>query len=226
MRKWIRWADQKVNHFQQKEMWHYKQNYDKCRRPVALKEVDTVLDHATTFKGWKKIQNQWENREYVVEWWPYPNLSVDVVHPRDGEGCSQTLHRNYLLPISNNLQQVGDDENPVTEVEPIDRPTPVPPADSELLANGLTESQPESLPSSLPKQHKLVDLELTGLAASCIMSDESQAGQGQSAPLRYSAHTIRNQVPWKYWNFILQWNNTLLVPLMYGTVSTLVCALW
>ena len=33
---------------------------------------------------------------------PYPNLPVYVVCPRDGEGCSQTLHRNYLLPINSN----------------------------------------------------------------------------------------------------------------------------
>ena len=32
------------------------------------------------------MQDRWENREYVVEKWPYPNLPVYVVHPRDGEG--------------------------------------------------------------------------------------------------------------------------------------------
>ena len=45
------------------------------------------------------------NREYVVEKQPYPNLPVYVVCPRDGEGCSQTLHGNYLLPINSNLGQ-------------------------------------------------------------------------------------------------------------------------
>ena len=59
-----------------------------------------MLVHVTAFKGWHKIQNRWENREYVVEWKPYPNLPVYVVCPRDGEGHSWTLHRNYLLPIS------------------------------------------------------------------------------------------------------------------------------
>ena len=38
--------------------------------------------------------------EYVVEWQSYPNLPVYVVYPIDGEGCSYTLHRNYLLAIS------------------------------------------------------------------------------------------------------------------------------
>ena len=61
------------------------------------------------------------------------------MHSRDGEGCSWTLHRNYLLPISNNLEHVGD-ENSVVGIEPIDKPIPMPHAESELPANGLTES--------------------------------------------------------------------------------------
>ena len=115
-----------------KEVWCHKHNYDRHGRTVASREGDTVLVHVTAFKGRHKIQNQWESREYVVEWWPYPNLPVYMVCPRDGEGCSWTLHRNYLLPISNNLEQAGD--------EPIYQLTLVPPADSGLLANRLTES--------------------------------------------------------------------------------------
>ena len=57
-----------------------------------------VLVCVTTFKGHHKMQDRWENREYVVKKQPYPNIPVYVVCPRDGEGCSQTLHRNYLLP--------------------------------------------------------------------------------------------------------------------------------
>ena len=76
---------------------------DKCSRAMALKAGDTVLVHVTAFKGQHKIQNRWENREYVVEWWPYPTLQVYVECPRDGKSAAQTLHRNYLLPISNNL---------------------------------------------------------------------------------------------------------------------------
>ena len=64
-----------------------------------------VLVHVTSFKCRHKMQDRWENREYVVEKQPYPNLPVYVVHPRDEEGCSQTLHRNYLLPISSNMEQ-------------------------------------------------------------------------------------------------------------------------
>ena len=90
---------------------------------------DTVLVHVTTFKGRHKMQNRWENSEYVVEKRPYPDLPVYVVCPRDGEGCSQTLHRNYLLPISSNM---GQDETgePEDRVENDTAPTPVPSVDS------------------------------------------------------------------------------------------------
>ena len=56
------------------------------------------------------MQDKWENREYVTEKQSYPNVPVYVVCLRDGEGCSQTLHRNYLLPISSNLEQGKKDE--------------------------------------------------------------------------------------------------------------------
>ena len=219
----IRWAHQKADQLQQKEAQHHNLNYDKCSRAVALKEGETDLVHVTTFKGQHKIKNWWENRKYVVEWWPYPNLSVYVVCLRDGEGCSQTLHRNYLLLISNNLQQVGDEDS-VAGFEPFDKPTSVPPADSGLLADRPSESQ--SLPSSLPKQHELVNLELTRSATSGTASDESQAGQDQPAPLRWSACTMRNPLPGRYQNFTLQQNNTTPGAFDVRGVSTLVCTLW
>ena len=79
---------------------------------MALEVGDTVLVHVTAFKGHHKMQDRWENREYVVEKQPYPNVQVYVVCPRDGEGCSQTLHRNYLLPINSNIEQ-GKMDKPV-----------------------------------------------------------------------------------------------------------------
>ena len=80
-------------------------------------------------------------------------MPVYVVHPRDRKGCSQTLHSNYLLPISINFGQ-EEDENVAGGVGPKDEPTPVPQVHSELLVNGSTESQLESLPNLLPKQHE------------------------------------------------------------------------
>ena len=95
----------KPNLFQQKELQCHKQNYDKHIKAVSLRMRDTVLVHSTAFRARHKIQIRLENRKYVVEWQPYPNLPAYVVHPIDGEGCSHTLHRNYLLPISHNWEQ-------------------------------------------------------------------------------------------------------------------------
>ena len=67
---------------------------------------------------------------------PYPNLPVYVVCPRDWEGCSQTLHRNYLLPISSNM---GQDETDGVEdrVKNNTSPTPAP------SVSGSTQNSPD-----------------------------------------------------------------------------------
>ena len=105
LREQTKWAHKKAETFQAKEAQRHKQNYDKKSRAAALEVGDTVLVHVTAFKGHHKMQDRWENMEYVVQKQPYPKLPVYVVCPRDGEGCSQTLHRNYLLPINSNMGQ-------------------------------------------------------------------------------------------------------------------------
>ena len=72
------------------------------------------------------MQYWWENREYVVEKQPYPNVPVYVECPRDEEGYSLTQHRNYLLPIRPNLEQ-SEMDKPVAGVGNDTSPTPVPP---------------------------------------------------------------------------------------------------
>ena len=88
LREQIKWAHEKAEAFQAKEAKRHKHNYNKKGRAAALEVGDMVLVHVTAFKGRHKMQDRWENREYVVEKQPYPNLPVYVVCPRDGEGCS------------------------------------------------------------------------------------------------------------------------------------------
>ena len=130
-----------------------------------------------------------------------------MVCPWDGEGYNQTLHRNFLLPISNNLGQV-EEETLAEGVGPKDETTPAPQAHNELPANGLTKSQPGSLHNLLAKQHKLVDPELARLATPDPVNDGSQTGQDQSIPQRWSMCMRRNHLTWRYQNVILQQNNT------------------
>ena len=171
LREHIRWACKKADLFQ-RELWH----------PQYRKHSPDLV-HVTAFKGRQKIQNRWESREYVVEWQPYPNLPVYVVHPMDWEGCSQILHRNYLLPINNNLKQ-AEDENSVDGVEPIDEPTPMPQAYNELPADSQAKHQLASLHNLPPRQCELTDPEVTRLATPDPAKDRPQAGQDQHAPLR------------------------------------------
>ena len=120
---------------------------------MALEVGGTVLVCVTAFKDYHKMQDWWENRDYVVEKWPYPNVPVYVVCSRDGEGCSQTLHRNYLLPISPNLEQ-GKMDKPVAGVGNDTSPTPAPsvsdaPVRAEL-SGMVTPSSAHSIPESSP----------------------------------------------------------------------------
>ena len=88
-----------------------------------------VLVHVTAFSGHHKIQDRWENREYVVEKQPYPNEPVHMVCPRDGEGHSQTLPMNYLFPINSNIEQ-GEMDKPMAGVGNTTSPTAAPSVDS------------------------------------------------------------------------------------------------
>ena len=66
LREQTKLANEKAEAFQAKEAKRHKCNYDRKSRAVALEVGDTVLVHATTFKGHHKMQDRWENREYVV----------------------------------------------------------------------------------------------------------------------------------------------------------------
>ena len=136
-----------------------------------------VLVHVTTLKGCHKIQDRWENREYVMEKWPYPNVPANVVCHKVGEGCSQTLHRNYLLPISSNVEQ-GKKDEPVVGVG---NDTSLPPAPS--VGNAPTESG------------------LSGMVTSNCADNTLQGSPDGPAPLRCSTWTTRNPLPWRYQNF-------------------------
>ena len=56
-------------------------------------------------------------------------MPVYVVCPRDGQRHSQTLHRNYLLPINPNIEQ-DEKDKPMAGVGNTASLTPVPPVDS------------------------------------------------------------------------------------------------
>ena len=127
-----------------------------------------VLVCVTTFKGHHIIWDRWENREYVVEMWPYPNVPIYVVPPRDGEGHSSTLHRNYLLPINPNIEQDKKDK-PMARVGNTASLTPAPPVDS--------------VPA---------DAGSSGMVTPSAAGSTPQGSLDQAAPLRHGTRTIWN----------------------------------
>ena len=135
-------------------------------------------------KGYHKFQDHWKNREYVVEKWPYPNVPVYVVCPRDREGCSQTLHGNYLLPIGSNLEQDEEDAS-VRGVENINTSTPAPSVDNEPADAG---------PS--------------GMVMSSTAGNTLQGSPDQTVPHKCSTWTTQNWLPWSYQNFGLLTDNS------------------
>ena len=170
----------KAEAFQVKEAECHKCNYDKCSRAVVLEVGDTVLVCVTSFNSHHKIQDRWENREYVVEKWPYLDVPVYVVCPRDGEGLSQTLHRNYLFSISSNIGQ-DEKETPMAGVESNNTSIPLPPVGSVLVDTG---------PS--------------GMVTPSTAGNTPQGSPDQPVPIRYSVQKTQTQLPWRYWNFSLQ----------------------
>ena len=97
-----------------------------------------------------------------------------MVCPRDGEGCSQTLHRNYLLPISPNLEQ-SEMDKPVAGVGNDTSLTPVPSVNDTPI-----------------------EAELSGTVTPSLMSGTPENSPDWPAPLRHDTQTTRNQLPLRY----------------------------
>ena len=95
-------------------------------------------------------------------------MPVYVVHPRDGEGHSWTLHRNYLLPINSNIQQ-DEKDAPMAGVGNTNSSTPAPPVDS----------QPADAGSS-------------GMVTSSTAGNTPQGSLDQPAQLRHSTQKTWN----------------------------------
>ena len=88
VKRHARWAQKKVEAFQAKEVQRHKHNYEKRGRAAAFEVWDMVLVCVTAFKGCHKIQDRWENREYVVESGPIPMCQSMWHTPGTGKGTT------------------------------------------------------------------------------------------------------------------------------------------
>ena len=73
--------------------------------------------------------------------------------PMDKEGCSQTLHRNYLLPINSNLEQ-GKKDEPMAPPAPSVGNAPAEAGLSEMVTSTLADNTPQGSPDQpAPLRH-------------------------------------------------------------------------
>ena len=91
IRQCARWAHKKAEIFQDKEAQCHRKNYEKWSKAAAMEVGDMVLVCVTAFKGHHKIQDRWENREYVVESGPIPMYQFMWYAPGMGKGAAR-LH--------------------------------------------------------------------------------------------------------------------------------------
>ena len=94
----------------QKEAERSKKLYDRRSRGVELLPQDLVLVKKVAWTSRHKIQDKWEEGEYVVLSRPDPFLPVYKVQPVEG-GKVRTLHRNLLLPLGLQLKSDSEEES-------------------------------------------------------------------------------------------------------------------
>ena len=94
----------------QREAERSKKLYDRRSRGVELLPQDLVLVKKVAWTERHKIQDRWEEGEYVVISRPDPYLPVYKVQPVEG-GKVRTLHRNLLLPLGLQLKSDFEKES-------------------------------------------------------------------------------------------------------------------
>ena len=102
LQKRLSYAHSKAESFAKHESERNRIRYNKNAKNIALEPDDLVLVRVVAHKGKHKIQNKWEDDEYVVVKQPNPDIPVYTVKPVLG-GRERTLHRNLLLPLDAKL---------------------------------------------------------------------------------------------------------------------------
>ena len=106
----LQFAYEKAELLAQQEAQRQKKLYDKKSRDFVLSPGDLVLVRIVKWTTRHKIQDRWEEEEYVVISQPDPSVPVYKVKPIDG-GKVRTLHRNLLLPLGLQLRSFSNEDS-------------------------------------------------------------------------------------------------------------------
>ena len=106
----LQFAYEKAELLAQQEAQRQKRLYDKRSRDFVLSPGDLVLVRIVKWTTRHKIQDKWEEEEYVIISQPDPEIPVYKVKPVDG-GKVRTLHRNLLLPLGLQLKSFSNEDS-------------------------------------------------------------------------------------------------------------------
>ena len=118
----------------QEEANRQKKLYDRRSKDVVLTPGDLVLVRIVKWTERHKIQDKWEQEEYVVVSQPDPFLPVYKVRPISG-GNTRTLHRNLLLPLGLQMKSIEDQDSSDTVFDEV-RERPLAPPEVGIFPDG------------------------------------------------------------------------------------------
>jgi hypothetical protein len=144
LRERMKWAFAKAKHVSDCSGQRSKKKYDQKVRGQKLQVGDVVLVRVNAFRGRHKLQDRWEQDEYIIIGQPHVDMPVYQVRPIVG-GKLRTLHRNYLLLLrstdepevmEDTSSSQGDADNIMVEVpDPDSDPRPHESSDASEDAN-------------------------------------------------------------------------------------------
>ena len=112
-------AYEKAKTFADKESDRQKALFDRKSKDLRLEPGDLCLVRKTAWKSRHKIQNRWEDDDYVIISKPNCDIPVFVVRNTKTDQ-EKTLHRNLLLPLGYKLHaDIPEEEDEDIFIQPL-----------------------------------------------------------------------------------------------------------
>ena len=156
-------AYEKAKTFADKESDRQKALFDRKSKDLRLEPGDLCLVRKTAWKSRHKIQNRWEDDDYVIISQPNCDIPVFVVRNTKTDQ-EKTLHRNLLLPLGYKLHvDIPEEEDEDIFIQPL----------FELIEE--KEAQPSPSVRPTPKVAFLDQPEILGETRSSVNSSEKDS---------------------------------------------------
>ena len=156
-------AYEKAKTFADKESDRQKALFDRKSKDLRLEPGDLCLVRKTAWKSRHKIQNRWEDDDYVIISQPNCDIPVFVVRNTKTDQ-EKTLHRNLLLPLGYKLHvDIPEEEDEDIFIQPL----------FELVEE--KEAQPSPSVRPTPKVAFLDQPEILGETRSSVNSSEKDS---------------------------------------------------